>query len=71
MRKYRITDAAEGAEINAIRNVDRLFALWQAIYPNATVTPQVNAAGSFTEDPGTTEDINTRQSASLAFDEGL
>ncbi|KAL8958388.1 MAG: hypothetical protein Q9193_004543 [Seirophora villosa] len=40
-------------------NVDRLFALWQAIYPNATVTPQVNAAGSFTEDPGTTEDINT------------
>ncbi|KAL9011382.1 MAG: hypothetical protein Q9173_003766 [Seirophora scorigena] len=40
-------------------NVDRLFALWQAIYPNATVTPQVNAAGSFTEDPGTREDINT------------
>ncbi|KAI4091021.1 MAG: hypothetical protein LQ344_004402 [Seirophora lacunosa] len=41
-------------------NVDRLFALWQAVYPNATVTPQVNAAGSFTEDPGTTEDINTQ-----------
>ncbi|KAI4122475.1 MAG: hypothetical protein LQ338_005800 [Usnochroma carphineum] len=40
-------------------NVDRLFALWQAIYPNATVTPQANAAGTFTDAPGITEDVNT------------
>ncbi|KAL8988921.1 MAG: hypothetical protein Q9177_002084 [Variospora cf. flavescens] len=47
-------------------NVDRLFALWQTIYPNATVTPQVNAVGTFTVDPGTTEDINTPGSPDLA-----
>ncbi|KAI4171467.1 MAG: hypothetical protein LQ343_004205 [Gyalolechia ehrenbergii] len=40
-------------------NVDRLFALWQAIYPDSRVTPQVNTAGTFTNDPGTTEDIDT------------
>lgn len=62
MRKYRTIGAVEGAEaeIDTARNVDRLFALWQTIYPNATVTPQVNAVGTFTVDPGTTEDINTR-----------
>ncbi|KAL8663936.1 MAG: hypothetical protein Q9202_003485 [Teloschistes flavicans] len=27
-------------------NVDRLFALWQAVYPEANVTPQVNVAGT-------------------------
>ncbi|KAL8721571.1 MAG: hypothetical protein Q9225_001779 [Loekoesia sp. 1 TL-2023] len=46
-------------ELGILRNVDRLFALWQAIYPNSHVTPQINAAGTFTDDPGTTEDINT------------
>ncbi|KAL9031397.1 MAG: hypothetical protein Q9196_000581 [Gyalolechia fulgens] len=40
-------------------NVDRLFALWQAVYPDSHVTPQVNTAGTFTNDPGTTEDIDT------------
>ncbi|KAL8651556.1 MAG: hypothetical protein Q9210_003187 [Variospora velana] len=51
-------------------NVDRLFALWQAIYPNATVTPQVNAIGTFTVDPGTTEDINTQLSPFHSDDSG-
>ncbi|KAL8938305.1 MAG: hypothetical protein Q9216_003967 [Gyalolechia sp. 2 TL-2023] len=42
-----------------IRNVDRLFALWQAIYPDSRVTPQINMAGTFTNDAGTVEDIDT------------
>ncbi|KAL8919178.1 MAG: hypothetical protein Q9208_006938 [Pyrenodesmia sp. 3 TL-2023] len=46
-------------------NVDRLFALWQAIYPNSTVTPQVNAAGTYTDEGGKTEDINTLASHSV------
>ncbi|KAL9595867.1 MAG: hypothetical protein Q9219_006172 [cf. Caloplaca sp. 3 TL-2023] len=40
-------------------NVDRLFALWQAIYPDSRFTSQVSTASTFTEDAGTTEDINT------------
>ncbi|KAL8693817.1 MAG: hypothetical protein Q9218_001417 [Villophora microphyllina] len=42
-------------------NVDRLFALWQAVYPQANVTPQVNVAGTYTDDPGKSEDVNTRR----------
>lgn len=42
-------------------NVDRLFALWQAVYPEANVTPQVNVAGTYTNDPGKLEDGNTRR----------
>ncbi|KAL8730770.1 MAG: hypothetical protein Q9166_003840 [cf. Caloplaca sp. 2 TL-2023] len=41
-------------------NVDRLFALWQAVYPDSNVTSQVNTAGTFTDDPGKVEDVNTR-----------
>lgn len=40
-------------------NVDRLFAMWQAIYPDQYVVPQVNDYGTFTEAGGTTEDVNT------------
>ncbi|KAL8842549.1 MAG: hypothetical protein Q9170_000503 [Blastenia crenularia] len=40
-------------------NVDRLFALWQAVYPESQVTAQNSMAGTFTDDPGSTEDINT------------
>lgn len=40
-------------------NVDRLFAMWQAIYPDQYVTPHVNNYGTFTEGGGTTEDMNT------------
>ncbi|KAI9698509.1 MAG: hypothetical protein M1836_004090 [Candelina mexicana] len=40
-------------------NVDRLFAIWQAIYPNSYVTPQVNQFGTFTTNPGASEDVNT------------
>ncbi|KAL9589590.1 MAG: hypothetical protein Q9203_001629 [Teloschistes exilis] len=40
-------------------NVDRLFALWQAVYPEANFPPQVNDAGTYTNDPGKSEDSNT------------
>ena len=41
-------------------NVDRIFAIWQAIYPDSYTTPQADSAGTFTNTPGGTEDINTR-----------
>ncbi|CAD6586306.1 MAG: hypothetical protein ASARMPREDX12_002329 [Alectoria sarmentosa] len=40
-------------------NVDRLFAIWQAIYPGSYTTAEVDAEGTFTNTPGETEDINT------------
>ncbi|KAL8632330.1 hypothetical protein Q9189_001902 [Teloschistes chrysophthalmus] len=40
-------------------NVDRLFALWQAVYPEANVSPQINDVGTYTNDPGKSEDGNT------------
>ncbi|KAL9128041.1 MAG: hypothetical protein Q9217_003205 [Psora testacea] len=40
-------------------NVDRLIAIWQAINPDSYVTPQVNALGTFTDEPGASEDTNT------------
>lgn len=66
MRKYD-HQSIKRAELDATRNVDRLFAIWQAIYTNTTVTPQVNAAGTYTDDPGTMEDANTRQSTPPLF----
>lgn len=44
------------------RNVDRLFAIWQAIYPNSYTTPEVNAEGTFTIAPGSNDTINSRTS---------
>jgi tyrosinase len=40
-------------------NVDRLFAIWQAIYPNSYVGSQTDESGTFTIAPGTTENANT------------
>ncbi|KAL9102921.1 MAG: hypothetical protein Q9163_001981 [Psora crenata] len=40
-------------------NVDRLIAIWQAIYPESYTTSQVNAQGTFTDAPGAAEDVNT------------
>ena len=40
-------------------NVDRLFAIWQAIYPNSYTTAEVDIEGTFTNAPGETEDVNT------------
>lgn len=40
-------------------NVDRLFAIWQAIYPSSYTTAEVDAEGTFTNAPGETEDVNT------------
>ncbi|KAF8500075.1 hypothetical protein BU17DRAFT_72138 [Hysterangium stoloniferum] len=36
-------------------NVDRLFAIWQALNPDLYVTPLKNAAGTFTRKPGEIE----------------
>ena len=38
-------------------NVDRLVAIWQALYPESFVTPQVSYEGTYTEVPGTIETI--------------
>ena len=40
-------------------NVDRLFAIWQAIYPNSYTTAEADAEGTFTNAPGETEDVKT------------
>ncbi|KAL9609507.1 MAG: hypothetical protein Q9167_005724 [Letrouitia subvulpina] len=40
-------------------NVDRLFAIWQAIYPSSFVTSQISNYGTYTNTPGKSEDINT------------
>ncbi|KAF6229867.1 hypothetical protein HO133_004204 [Letharia lupina] len=40
-------------------NVDRLFAIWQAMYPDSYTTAEADAEGTFTNAPGETEDVNT------------
>ncbi|KAG8829703.1 hypothetical protein FRB91_002786 [Serendipita sp. 411] len=40
-------------------NVDRVFALWQALNPNQYVVPRKNLAGTFATARGTTEDVNS------------
>lgn len=40
-------------------NVDRLMAIFQAVNPNSYVTPLNNSYGTFTESPGTVEDVNS------------
>lgn len=40
-------------------NVDRLFAIWQAIYPDSYTTAEADAEGTFTNAPGEIEDVNT------------
>ena len=43
------------------RNMDRLLAIWQAIYPNSWIdTSQINEIGTFTDAPGSYENVNTR-----------
>ena len=52
------------------RNTDRLFALWQAVYPQSNFTSsQVSAYDTLTIDAGQAEDINTRESPILAISE--
>jgi len=36
-------------------NVDRLFAMWQAVYPESYMIPTVNTYGSYYELPGTVD----------------
>ena len=40
-------------------NVDRLFAIWQTIYPDSYVTSEVNVYGTFTNPPGVAEIAKT------------
>jgi len=40
-------------------NVDRLFAMWQAINPNIWVASQTNGGGTYAIAPGTVENSNT------------
>ncbi|KAI9732411.1 MAG: hypothetical protein M1834_001619 [Cirrosporium novae-zelandiae] len=40
-------------------NVDRLFAIWQAIYPDSYVTPQADPIGTYTNPKKGVEDIDT------------
>lgn len=42
-------------------NVDRIFALWQALNPDLTVTPYPSNIGSFSTPGGTEEDETTRK----------
>lgn len=44
-------------------NVDRLFAIWQALYPDNFITPEINRFGTYTESPGTIEGPDTRMSS--------
>ena len=44
------------------RNVDRLFAMWQAVYADTYfLTAQVDAAGTYTNAPGASEDVTSRK----------
>ena len=40
-------------------NVDRLFAIWQAIYPDSYTTAEADGYGTYTNTPGEIEDVNT------------
>jgi tyrosinase len=51
-------------------NIDRIFAIWQAVHPTSYVTQQVNEAGTFTQAPGSMEDINTPLTPFRADDSG-
>ncbi|KAI9673898.1 MAG: hypothetical protein M1817_002104 [Caeruleum heppii] len=39
--------------------MDRVFAIWQVLYPTSYVEPVANQAGTFTAVPGTVEDVDT------------
>jgi tyrosinase len=40
-------------------NVDRLLAIWQAIYPHSFTSSEVDQYGTYTNKPGVAENINT------------
>lgn len=44
--------------------VDRVFAIWQALYPNEYVQPFRTQWGTYTIPRGSIEDVNTRKSSS-------
>lgn len=41
--------------------IDRIVALWQVLNPDTYVLPLPNTSGDFVKEPGTMEDINTRE----------
>ena len=58
-RKLSISCSADSRLTAHSSNVDRLFAMWQAIHPDAFVTPQIDAAGTYTNTPNFSEDVTT------------
>lgn len=42
-------------------NVDRIVAIWEALYPDSYVPPQSDFYGTYTIQPGSTDDVNTRE----------
>jgi hypothetical protein len=42
--------------------IDRLFAMWQALYPNSYVEPQSQLASNFWYSAGNVLDVDTRKS---------
>ena len=44
-------------------NVDRLFAIWQALNPSSYVTPMSNPYATFTETAGSVRNASTRKSS--------
>lgn len=43
------------------RQLDRIVALWQVLNPDTYVLPLPNTGGDFVKEPGTMEDVNTRE----------
>jgi tyrosinase len=41
-------------------NIDRLFAMWQAINPKSYVVPEQTVNGTYTQEVGSTEDVETQ-----------
>lgn len=42
-------------------NVDRLFAMWQALYPDSWIAPTISPLGTYTQAPGTIVTGRTRK----------
>lgn len=60
MRMYPVVGLFSYVLTNIFQSqVDRLFAMWQVLYPNSFVTSQVNIRGTFTDPPGSTENSDT------------
>lgn len=41
------------------RNIDRIFALWQAVFPDSYVTPRISDLGTYLRPANLTDNIDT------------